>query len=306
MAPAPRVSPSADKRHYVRLRTGGPGIRPGGPPLPVSLGRVEQIPGTDAEVAVAAAEAGAAVVRARYGGPLDRFAKSPTDFATDADLESERTIRRVLATARPADGVVGEELGGTDALAADRVWLVDPLCGTSNFAARTPLFAVNVVLREGGGIVAAASVDPIGHEVFWTDGRAAWSRRDGVDERLAPSAGTGLVDLNLDGPYPNDEWFSAVGFLAGPAFAGILRPRVSATTLAVAWVAVGRRAAFVSDGDMRDNVHFSAGIALCRAAGCVVGDLSGRELASDREGGLVVAADEATHASVLAGVKESR
>ena len=41
---------------------------------------------SDAEVALAAAEAGAAAVRARYGADLAHLAKSPTDFATEADL----------------------------------------------------------------------------------------------------------------------------------------------------------------------------------------------------------------------------
>lgn len=48
---------------------------------------------TDVEVAIAAAEAGAAVVRRMYGEPLARFAKSPTDFATEADIAAERQRR---------------------------------------------------------------------------------------------------------------------------------------------------------------------------------------------------------------------
>jgi myo-inositol-1(or 4)-monophosphatase len=47
-------------------------------------------------------------------------------------------------------------------------------------------------------------------------------------------------------------------------------PRVVSTTLAVAWVAAGRRAAYVTAGHLAESVHFAAGIALCRAAGCVV------------------------------------
>ena len=41
---------------------------------------------SDAEVAINAAEAGAAVVRAKYGAAISRYDKSPTDFATEADL----------------------------------------------------------------------------------------------------------------------------------------------------------------------------------------------------------------------------
>ena len=68
-------------------------------------------PTTDAELAIAAAEAGAAAVRARFGTPLDRIDKGPGDFATAADIEAESAILEVIRAARPDDGVVGEELG---------------------------------------------------------------------------------------------------------------------------------------------------------------------------------------------------
>jgi 3'-phosphoadenosine 5'-phosphosulfate (PAPS) 3'-phosphatase len=66
---------------------------------------------SDAQFAVAAAGAGADVVRARYGAALSRIEKSSSDFATEADLESERMIKAVLRAERPADALVGEESG---------------------------------------------------------------------------------------------------------------------------------------------------------------------------------------------------
>ena len=102
---------------------------------------------TDAELAIAAAAAGAAEVRQRYGGPLERHAKEGTDFATSADLASEDGDPGGAAEHRPGDAMVGEEAGRTGPSDAAREWLVDPLCGTRNFAARTPLVAVNVALR---------------------------------------------------------------------------------------------------------------------------------------------------------------
>lgn len=62
-------------------------------------------PADDGRVAVAAAEAGAGVVRSMYGGPLARFDKSAGDFATSADVEAERAIIAVLRAARPGDAV---------------------------------------------------------------------------------------------------------------------------------------------------------------------------------------------------------
>jgi myo-inositol-1(or 4)-monophosphatase len=71
------------------------------------------------------------------------------------------------------------------------------------------------------------------------------------------------------------------------------------TSLAVSWVASGRRAAYAFVDDVRDNVHFAAPIAVCRAAGCVVTTLDGRPPESGSRG-LLVAADQQTHRELLA------
>ncbi|GLX02721.1 inositol monophosphatase family protein [Microtetraspora sp. NBRC 16547] len=253
---------------------------------------------TDEELALTAAQAGAAVVRAMYGASLTRFQKSAGDFATAADIEAEKTILDVIRTARPDDAVTGEESGRTGSGGAERMWLVDPLCGTLNYAARSMLVAVNVALRMGSDVTVAASADPFADEVFWTDGDHAYVRRDGVDEELTPSPDSRLVDVNLDPPFPNEPSFRAVRLLAEKGFIEHFRPRVVSTTLAVAWVAAGRRAAYVTDGHLRDSVHFASGIALCQAAGCVVTGIHGQPLHTGA-GGLVVAADQETHAALL-------
>ncbi len=237
-------------------------------------------------------------MRAMYGEDLARFAKSAVDFATAADIEAEKTILDVIRAARPDDAVTGEESGRTGPDGAERMWLVDPLCGTLNYAARNMLVAVNVALRVGSGVTAAASADPFADEVFWTDGAHAYVRRDGADERLTPSSASYLADVNLDPPFSNEPNFRAARLLADPKFTELFRPRVISTSLAVAWVAAGRRAAYVTDGDIRDSVHFASGIALCQAAGCVVTDIHGRPPHTGPDG-LIVAADRETHTALL-------
>jgi myo-inositol-1(or 4)-monophosphatase len=257
---------------------------------------------SDAEVAVAAAEAGAAVVRRYYGEPVEHHAKSHRDFATTADLEAEQAILAVIRAHRPDDGFLGEESGhsGPD---GERQWLVDPLCGTLNFAVSTPLVATNVALRTAAGVTAAVSADPLAGELFWTDGTGAWLRRNGLDSAVHPSADSLLVDLNLDPPFPNSALFRATTLLAEPEFIDGFGPRVLSTTLAVAWVAAGRRAAYVSDGQLADSVHFAAGLALCQAAGAVVTGIHGQPLHTGI-GGLLVAADAATHETLLRLVRK--
>jgi myo-inositol-1(or 4)-monophosphatase len=259
----------------------------------------------DRDLVIAAAEAGAAVVRSCYGASLARIEKGGGDFATTADLEAERAILDLVRAARPDDVVVGEESGRTGTGGNERVWLVDPLCGTLNFAARTMLASVNVALRTGTRVAVAASADPFADEVFWTDGDGSYLRHRGVDERLVPSAASTLVDVNLDAPFPNEGVFRAARLLTDKGFSERFRPRVVSTSLAVAWVAAGRRAGYVTDGDMRDSVHFAAGIALCQAAGCVVTGIDGQPPQTGARG-LVVAADERTHADLLALVTNQR
>lgn len=92
--------------------------------------------------------------------------------------------------------------------------------------------------------------------------------------------------------------------VADPHLRSRYGPRVLSSTLALAWVAAGRRAAYVSDGELARSVHFTAGIALCQAAGCVVTDLLGDPVYSGR--GLIAAADPDTHRDLLELVRAHR
>ncbi|QES43506.1 phosphatase [Streptomyces venezuelae] len=260
---------------------------------------------SDTDIAVAAARAGADVVRGLYGRRLARIDKGAGDFATEADVAAEKAILDVIRAARPGDTVLGEEGGRRGAADAARQWLVDPLCGTLNYAVGNMLVAVNVALRDGAAMTAAVA-DPFGGEVFHTDGTHAWVRDGAVDAPLVPSPDTRLVDVNLDPPFPSAPGFRGVDLLAHPGFGARFRPRVVSTTLALAWVAAGRRAAYVTDGgDLSGSVHFAAGIALCRAAGCVVTGVDG--VAPEEGGrGLVAAADAETHELLMSMIGPRR
>lgn len=259
-------------------------------------------PSTDAEIAVRAALAGAEVVRGAYRRPVTRHAKSALDFATDTDLAAEGAIRAVLAAARPDDAVVGEELGASGGDGTRR-WYVDPLCGTLNFAAGVPPFGVNVALAERAGtdreerVVAAAVVDPLTGDVLWTDG-ARTARRDpgeAADTGLVPSTASRLLNVDVD------NGGGCAALVADPEVRASFAVRVASTTLALAWVAAGRQAAYVTGADVAGSVHFLPGVALCEAAGCVVTDLDGGPVHGGR--GIVAAADAATSDRLLALIR---
>jgi myo-inositol-1(or 4)-monophosphatase len=258
---------------------------------------------TDRDLAIAVADVGAAVVRHRFGTALQRLDKGAGDFATSADIEAEQAMLALLQRQRPADAILGEESGRTGSSSASRVWLLDPLCGTLNYAARMRVAAVNVALRQENRCIAAAVADPFNGEIFWTDGHKAHVRVNAHDTPVVPSSSSRLVDLNFDPPFPNAPAFSAVTLTGDPGFVARFRPRVVSTSMALTWVATGQRAAYVTDGDVRNSVHFAAGLAICEAAGCVVTDLTGREWSSGVNG-LLAAADAETHTALLTLIEQ--
>jgi len=80
------------------------------------------------------------------------------------DAEAHELLMKALAEARPDDGVLSEE-GHDDGhrLDHERVWIVDPLDGSSDFGRGSNEWAVHVALTQAGkGLAAAVSLPAIG------------------------------------------------------------------------------------------------------------------------------------------------
>ena len=151
---------------------------------------------------------------------------------------------------------------------------VDPLCGTRNFAAGLPLMSSNVALTLDGAVT-AGRLGRVRRGGDVLDRRRLRPGPAGTasTRRYGPSAVTLMVAINLEVDAAGRQ--RASDLLADPAFFETYQPRITSTTLALAWVAAGRHAAYLTEGDLVDNVHFAAGLGLCVAAGCVVTDLAG-------------------------------
>jgi myo-inositol-1(or 4)-monophosphatase len=84
---------------------------------------------------------------------------------TDADRRSEEHIAHFLSQEMPGSSILGEEMHRA-ALESDRLWVVDPLDGTTNFSHGIPHFGVSVAYAETGTILAGAVYDPMRREMF--------------------------------------------------------------------------------------------------------------------------------------------
>ncbi|WP_138275925.1 inositol monophosphatase family protein [Rhodoluna limnophila] len=138
--------------------------------------------------ALQAANAGAAELAKRFGGPLDIQSKtSAEDKVTDADLASEKVVRGVIAELRPNDTISGEELAEQVGDNAKVRWSIDPLDGTVNYTRGIPYFATSVGAQDlaTGLWVAGAVVAPALNTTYFAKrGGGAWVIRNGQTTQI--------------------------------------------------------------------------------------------------------------------------
>jgi myo-inositol-1(or 4)-monophosphatase len=90
---------------------------------------------------------------------------SATDMVTEVDREVERLIVDGILTARPDDGILGEE-GADVAGTSGYRWIVDPIDGTTNYLYGHPGFAVSIACERDGEVVVGVVNDPLHRDVF--------------------------------------------------------------------------------------------------------------------------------------------
>ena len=116
--------------------------------------------GEELSIAVEAARNAGRLQMERYER-LERIVhKSEHDVVTEVDEMSEQLIISAIREAYPGDAFLAEESGRTAAVppagesvvdaSEQRVWIIDPLDGTVNYANGIPVFCVSIGLAVGG------------------------------------------------------------------------------------------------------------------------------------------------------------
>ncbi len=112
--------------------------------------------------------------------------KAPGDLVTIADEATEHRLTPLLTQLLPGSCVLGEEGAAAspalfDRLAGDApVWVIDPVDGTSNFAAGAGDFGVMVALVRHDAVLAGWIHDPRTGETVTAEQGAAPGSRAGV------------------------------------------------------------------------------------------------------------------------------
>jgi myo-inositol-1(or 4)-monophosphatase len=173
---------------------------------------------------------------------------SPVDLVTAADVASDKLISDALRAAFPAHSIHSEESAAGPLPQAEWLWVIDPLDGTTNFAHRVPFFGVNIALAHHGVTVLGVTFEPLTDHLFWAEqGRGAWLRKDGAEQRLRVSPTTELSRSLLTTGFPTDRRTNPDNNLA--EFNALERRshgvrRQGSAALELAWVAAGIVEAF--------------------------------------------------------------
>ncbi|WP_028477535.1 inositol monophosphatase [Nocardia sp. CNY236] len=229
-------------------------------------------------------------------GAPSAVVKGHDDFATELDLELERTIAAELRR-RTGIEVHGEEFGGPQ-LTSGTTWVLDPIDGTCNYSSGHPLSGMLLALvRDGEPVLgltwlplldrryAAAAGGPL-----LLNGRAMPPLPHGT--LTEATIGFGTFNVDARGRIPGRFRFDLLGALSAVSS----RVRIHGST--------GVDLAFTASGVLGGAVVFghhpwdnAAGVALVRAAGGVATDLDGRPWTITS--GSVVAAAPGVHDELL-------
>lgn len=225
--------------------------------------------------ALEAAQAAGEVIRRLYRRNLEITVKADKSPVTEADVEAERSIRRVLEAHFPAYGFFGEETG-SHGMTADYVWLVDPIDGTKSFVREVPFFSTQIALLHEGRLVLGVSSAPAYGELCWAErGRGAWL--DG--ERLAVSPVDTIGDATLSTGNLKSLAASAAWGRFGALVTGVNRIRGYGDFLHYHLLAAGRLDAVIeSDVNVLDIAALSV---IVEEAGGRFTDLHGHEVGFD-------------------------
>ncbi len=120
------------------------------------------------QVALRAAEEAARISRHYYAGNFTVTTKADLTPVTQADVECEQAIRRIILEQFPEHGFYGEETGRTQE-DADYLWLVDPIDGTKGFVRQYPFFSTQIALLHDKQIIVGVSCGTMMDELAWAE-----------------------------------------------------------------------------------------------------------------------------------------
>ncbi|MBI4351276.1 MAG: inositol monophosphatase [Elusimicrobia bacterium] len=240
--------------------------------------------------------AGGAVLAAKFGKVTYRL-KGRANLLTEADLAAQEKVIGIIRKAFPADGFMAEE-SPLEETPNRRLWVIDPLDGTTNYAHGFPAAAVSIAFAEKGEIKAGGVYDPFRRELFLAQkSRGAFLNGRRLAVSKTPSISKALLATGFAYDRAEKAEFYCGFFAEFMKLSHDVR-RMGAASLDLAWLAAGRTDGYWEFGLKPWDV--AAGKLIVEEAGGRVTDLSGKPWKLDASmGSQTLAANGRLHAPML-------
>ena len=168
---------------------------------------------TPADIALAAklADVAGAAIRPFFRSVFTLDDKADASPVTEADRAAEAAMRRIIEAEYPRDGIIGEEYGEKPG-STGRVWVLDPIDGTTSFIAGRPIFGTLIALMVEGWPVLGVIDQPIARERWvgttgkpttFNDAPVRTRRCPALDEALLATTSPHLFSDEQTGPFLN-------------------------------------------------------------------------------------------------------
>ena len=205
---------------------------------------------------------------------------------TPVDREVEHRLRQHIDAHYPDHGVFGEEFPNRDTH-AERVWVIDPIDGTRQYATGIPVYSTLIGLAEAGQFVLGIMDFPATRD-RWIGGRGyptRWNDRP-VTVALCPNLSDAMVARSEpDRCSSEEDLLSSRLASAGPfSICG-------AGSYGFAMVASGKLDIVIDTG--LDPFDFAAPVAIIEAAGGSASDWTGQTLTMESRGRTLFLGDSA-------------
>ena len=218
------------------------------------------------------------------------------DLKDEGDVAGHRYIMSALTAARPNDVILSEEASDNrKRLSAERVWIIDPIDGTINFANGIPICCVSIGVEEEGKMILGAVYNPIMNEMFIAEkGKGATLNGNKIqvsdkDNLLSSCLVTGFPYQYLDTENGPLQIFEKLIRKAIPV------RRLGSAAIDLCWTAAGR-----FDGFYEHKLQAwdsAAGFLMVEEAGGRVTDLKGNAYSPYQPG--IIATNGKIHDQLL-------
>lgn len=191
--------------------------------------------------------------------------KGAQDWLTAADGAVEAEFRRRIAELFPGDAVMGEEMGGGS---SDRLWIIDPIDGTANFAHGDRQWCVSIgYLDHGKPTLGIIYLPSLGEMFVARKGHGATLNGKPIKAAATAELSRATLEIGWSNRRPLDEYLSRVR----AAFeAGANVKRSASGAMGLAYCACGRTDAYIESHINAWDV--AAGVVIAAEAGAYVND----------------------------------